>query len=95
MGFLFSEQKIQGDERRKCLEYLKEEFKIAAFDQKEGEVLVNAMAECSAKLESYQINSHEFQKEISRIMNRLAQATKEIIRRRDKMTNVPNAALAT
>jgi len=95
MGFLFGKPKIKGDERRQCLDYLEEELKIAAFDQKERKAFENAMAECAAKSNAYQITSQEFQKEISQAINRLAQAARETIRRRDKMTAVPNAAFST
>lgn len=95
MGFLFGEPKIQSDERQKCLVYLEEEFKIAAFDQKEREAFENAMVESATKLKASQITSREFQKEISQATLRLAVAAKETVRRRDKMTPVPNAASPT
>jgi hypothetical protein len=92
---LFGEPKIQGDERQRCLDYLEEELKIAAFDQKGREVFENAMVESATKLNSSRITSHEFDKEISQATLRLAVTAKETVRRRDKMTCVPNIALST
>jgi hypothetical protein len=86
---------MQDDERRQCLAYLEEEFKIAAFDQKAREAFENAMVESATKLNASQISSQEFQKEISQAVLRLDVAAKETIRRRDKMTRVPNMALST
>ncbi|MBA7575527.1 MAG: hypothetical protein GH159_01150 [Dehalococcoidia bacterium] len=86
---------MQDDERRRCLAYLEEEFKIAAFDLKAREAFENAMVQSATKLNASQINSQEFQKEISQAVSRLDVAAKETVRRRDKMTRVPNIALAT
>ncbi len=86
---------MQDDERRQCLAYLEEEFKIAAFDQKAREAFENAMVEAATKLNASQISSQEFQKEISQAVSRLDVAAKETVRRRDKMTRVPNIALST
>jgi hypothetical protein len=91
MGFLFGQPKIQGDERQKCLNYLEEELKISAFHEKESQLLENVMLECSLK----GMHGKELQERISSASTRLAKAAEQIVKRRAKLGNIPDTALAT
>ena len=91
MGLIFGSPKIQGEELRKCLDYLEEEFKTSAFHEKESKLFENVMLECSIK----GMHGKELQQRISSASNRLAKAAEQIMKRREKLGNIPDAASAT
>lgn len=90
MGFPFGEQKIQGDELRRCLAYYEEEVKLTVFQEKEADLYNNALVKYgnSITIDSYAA------KEMCQAASRLAEAASEIMRRRDKMAPIPDAASA-
>ena len=90
MESAFGEPQIEGDERQKCLAYLQEELKLAAFQDKEATLYKNA----SAKYLDAPPTDSLAPKEKYRAANRLAQAADEIVKRRDKMGPIPDAASA-
>ena len=90
MGFLFGQPKIQGEELRKCLAYLEEEWKLSAFQEKEVNIYNDARARW---ITSMSPDSHAV-KEMRKTADRLAQAASEIIRRRGDMLSIPEAASA-
>ena len=98
MVFLFRklrEPRIGGEKWRKCLAYLEEEYKISAFCQTEKRLFEYILIEYTIRVNSNKITASEFQNEISRSTNRLAQSASEIMRRRARMISIPNAAYPT
>ncbi len=95
MGFLFGQPKIQGDERQKCLAYLKEEFKISALDERERQLFQNAILECSLEAKHEGMYGKELDERMSGASNRLAKAAEQIMKRRAKFVDVPDVALPT
>ena len=89
MGFLFGEPKIHGDERSKYLAYLEEEFKLTAFQEKESNIYNNA------KVTYISAPREDAAKQMRIAANRLAQSATEILRQRNKMSPIPDAASAT
>lgn len=90
MGFLFGEQKIQGNERKKCFEYYEEESKLTVFQEKEADLYNNALVKYGKSIST----DSNAAKEMCRAANRLTQAASEILRRRGKMASIPDAASA-
>lgn len=86
----FGEPRIEGDELQKCLTYLQEELKLAAFQDKEATLYKNA----SAKYVDAPPTDSLAPKEKCRAANRLAQAADEIVNRRGEMGPIPDAASA-
>ena len=91
MGFLFGEPKIQGEELHKCLAYLEEEFKLTAFQEKEADLYNNALVKYGKSIST---DSHAA-KEACQAANRLVQSAGEILRRREQIAPIPDAASAT
>jgi len=90
MESAFGEPQIEGDELQKCLAYLQEELKLAAFQNKEATLYQNASVKYG---DATSIDSPAL-KEKYRAANRLAQAADEIVKRRGKMGPIPDAASA-
>ena len=90
MGWFRS--KLSDEERKKCLAYLEEEWKLRAFYAKERNIHEEAIAEAAIRLNSHQITSKEFQEEICRASSRLAKATVELLTRRSDIWPVPDIA---
>ncbi|HEY93119.1 MAG TPA: hypothetical protein G4O17_05190 [Dehalococcoidia bacterium] len=84
------EPRIEGDELQKCLDYLQEELKLAAFQDKEATLYKNA----SAKYIDAPLTDNLAPKERCRAANRLAQAAGEIVNRRYRIEPIPDAASA-
>ena len=91
MSFLFGEPKIQGEELRKCLAYLEEEFKHTAFQEKEADLYNNALIKYGKSIST----DSRAAKEACQAANRLAQSAGEILRRREQIAPIPDAASAT
>jgi len=90
MESAFDESQIEGDELQKCLAYLQEELKLAAFQNKEATLYQHTSAKYG---DSASIDSSAL-KEKYRAANRLAQAADEIVKRREQMEPIPDAASA-
>ena len=90
MGFLFGQPKIQGDELQKCLTYLAEEWKLKAFQEKEVDLYNNALLECGNSIST----DSQAAKEVYRAAKRLVQSARELLKRRGKITSIPEAASA-
>lgn len=85
---LFSRRKIQGDELLNYLDYLGEEWKIKAFQEKEAGIYTAALDSYNPK-GAQDIESLEHLLEAA---NRLALSAAEIIRRKDEISSVPDKA---
>jgi hypothetical protein len=90
MESAFGEPQIEGDELQKCLTYLQEELKLAAFQNKEATLYQNASVKYG---DVTSMDSHTL-KEKCRTANRLAQAADEIVKRREQMGPIPDTASA-
>lgn len=93
MGFLdffFGEPKILSEERQKCLDYLKEEFELTAFQDKEAALYNNVAVKY---LDSISVDSSAAEA-MCQAANRLSQAASEIMKRRSKITSIPHTASA-
>ena len=90
MGFLFGKPKIEDYELQKCLAYLEEEWKIRAFQEKEVDLYNKALVGCSKEISTDSTAA----KEVYRAAKRLVQSTREILRRRGKLTSIPDTASA-
>ncbi|ADJ25968.1 hypothetical protein Dehly_0661 [Dehalogenimonas lykanthroporepellens BL-DC-9] len=87
MGF-FGRQKIQGDELLNYLDYIGEEWKIKAFQEKEAGIYTVA-------LDSYNPRGSKDLESLERLLdaaNRLALSAAEILRRKDEISSVPDKA---
>ncbi|MBE0449019.1 MAG: hypothetical protein IBX64_13175 [Actinobacteria bacterium] len=90
MGFLHGEPKIQDDEFRQCLAYLEEEWRLKAFQEKEADLYNNALVKHGRSISADSVAA----KEVCRAASRLTESASEILRRRSKMSPVPDAASA-
>ncbi len=88
MGFLFGKPKIKGDERRQCLAYLEEQWKIQSFQKKESELYDNSVI----KFSSLNVTDKNVVKEMCRATSRLVQSINESLRRLRSISPVPDAA---
>ena len=88
MGFLFGKPKIKGDERRQCLAYLEEQWKIQSFQKKESDLYDNSVI----KFSSLNVTDKNVVKEMCRAATQLEQSVNESLRRHRGISSVPDAA---
>jgi tetratricopeptide (TPR) repeat protein len=86
----FGSQKIDGIELQECLSYFEALNKVLAFQDKETDLFNNAMIEYGNSIEDHP--GARVANDMKRAINRLEQAATEIIKRHEKIRNVPNAA---
>jgi len=89
MGF-FSSPKIDGKELQECLAYFEAETKVIAFQTKEADLFNNAMVKYGNSIMENPLAA----KDMKKAAKRLSQAATEILRRHEKIKNVPVAASA-
>ena len=90
MGFLFGKPKIEDYELQKCLAYLEKEWEIRAFQGKEVDLYNKALVEYSKEISTDSTAA----KEVYRAAKRLVQSAREILKRRGKVTSIPDTASA-
>jgi hypothetical protein len=86
---LFSKKKIQGDELLTYLDYLGDEWKLRAFQDKEAQLYTQALDGYSPKPAA---KNTDALKDLYAAANRMAQSAAELVRRKDAMTSVPDKA---
>ena len=91
MSFPFGKQKIQGDERHKCLAYLEEELRISFLHQKERDYYKNTVTECTVRTNT----TAEFLEAVQPAITQLLESTNDIINRRATMPPIPQVAQPT
>ncbi|MEN8614540.1 hypothetical protein ABFB09_04555 [Dehalogenimonas sp. THU2] len=85
---LFNKRKIQGDELLNYLDYLGEEWKLRAFQEKEAALYTEA-------LDGYNPHNSKDASALEGLLdasNRLALSAAELLRRKDAITSVPDKA---
>lgn len=87
---LFGSPKIDGKELQECLTYLEAENKVIAFQIKEADIYNNAMVEYGNSIMQNPVAAEDMKK----AAKRLSQAAAEILKRHEKIQNIPVAALA-
>lgn len=90
MGVFFGKPKIEGDERQRCLSYYEAELKLKAFQEKEADLYNKAAVKYARSTPT----DSDAAKEMCRAANRLSQSANEILKRRDGMPPIPDAASA-
>ncbi|KTB48688.1 hypothetical protein [Dehalogenimonas alkenigignens] len=88
MGF-FSKRKIQGDELLNYLDFLGEEWKFRAFQEKEASAYTDALTRFDPKAAAKNADAYA---ELAGAASRLAQSAAELIRRKDALKTVPDKA---
>ena len=87
MGF-WGKRKFQDDERRKCIAYLEEQWKIQSFQKKESDFYDNSVMNFS----SSSVTDSHVAKEMCRATSRLVQSINESLKRLRSISLVPDAA---
>ncbi len=87
---LFSSPKIDGEELRECLAYFEDETKVIAFQTKEADIFNNAMIKYGNSIMENPLAA----KDMKQAAKRLSQAATEILKRHEKIKNVPVKASA-
>ncbi len=87
---LFSSSKIEGSELQECLAYFEAETRVIAFQTKEADLFNNAMVKYGNSVMQNPLAAEDMKK----AANRLSQAAAEILKRHEKIKNVPVAASA-
>jgi phosphohistidine swiveling domain-containing protein len=87
---LFSSSKIEGSELQECLAYFEAETRVIAFQTKEADLFNNAMVKYGNSVMQNPLAAEDMKK----AANRLSQAAAEILKRHEKIKNVPIAASA-
>jgi hypothetical protein len=87
MGF-WGKREFQDDERRKCIAYLEEQWKIQSFQKKESDFYDNSVINFS----SSSVTDSRVAKEMRRATSRLVQSINESLKRLRSISSVPDAA---
>ena len=87
---LFGSPKIDGKELQECLALFEEETKVLTFQTKEADLYNDAMVKYGNSIMDNSLAASE----ACKAAKRLAKAAIEVIRRQEKITNVPVAASA-
>ena len=90
-NFLDDQPKVTGQERERCLDYLREELRLAQFEEVEADRHNNTMVKYGTPLES----DRRAAQECWHSANRLAGAAKAILERRSRMGSIPDAGQET
>ncbi len=86
---LFSKKKIQGDELLTYLDYIGEEWKLRAFQEKEANLYTTALDGYKPQKGAKDV---EGLKDLYSAAARLAQSAVELMRRKDELKSVPDKA---
>ncbi len=88
MGFVFSKPEIKDDERRQCIAYLEQLWKIQSFQKKESDLYDNSVI----KFSSFSVTDSHVVKEMCQAATRLEQSVNESLRRHRGISSVPDVA---
>jgi len=86
---LFGKRKIEGDELLTYLDYIGEEWKLRAFQEKEANLYTEALDSYKPQKGTKDV---EGLKDLYVAANRLAQSAVELLRRKDALKSVPDKA---
>jgi hypothetical protein len=86
--FLSDEPNVTGQERERCLAYLREELRLAQFQEREADLNNNALVKFGTDVMSDRRAARGYRQTV----NRLAEASRAILERRSRMAAVPDAA---
>ena len=87
----WGKRKFQDDERRKCIAYLEEQWKIQSFQKKESDFYDNSVINFS----SSSVTDSHVAKEMCRATSRLEQSINESLKRLRSISSVPDATSRT
>ena len=89
---LFGSPKIDGEELRQCLDYIREESEVIALQSKEADIFNNAMIECGNSIKADSSATKAAAKALKTAAKRLSSAATEILKQHNEVKNVPVAA---
>ncbi len=89
MGLLGNSQ-VVGDELQRCLAYYEAEFRMTAFQTREADLFNNVLAKYGNSI----IDDPVAANAVCAAADRLVQAAKEIVRRREEIQPIPEAAFS-
>ncbi len=87
---LFGSPKIDGSQLRECLAYFEAQTRVVTFQTKEAELYNDAMVKYGNSITQNPLAASE----ACKAAKRLSQAATEVLRRHEKIENVPVAAAA-
>ncbi len=85
---LFSSPRIEGEDLKRCLDYLESEVKVIAFQTRETDLFNSTMTQYVSSIRQNPTAAEE----VYKAANRFVQASREVLRRHHEIKDIPEAA---